>query len=161
TGISGLYPNPEEGAAKWLLTSPFIRTTEGIRKKVIAFICPEDPGDSIYEEIQNLKRLGYQPVLISKKEQPVQPAETYKTLNDMPFDVDAVWFKNDAVIHPAIVEQIINKQASILWVENADTINQTLEHLRATGITVIPNLHLYTAYTQLRKNNAINTPVKA
>lgn len=160
-GISGLYPEDVEDATKWLLTSPFIRTTEGVRKKVIAFICPEDPADSIYEEIQQLEQLGYQSILISEKEPLIQQTETYKTLHDVPFDVDAIWFKKDDAIHPTITEQIINQQVNILWVENANTTNPTLEHLKATGITVIPNLNLYTGYTQLRETNAVNAPVKA
>lgn len=159
-GTQSVYQLTRDDTIRWLLTSPFDRSEGAIRKKTFALIGPEDSGDDFYKQALQLEQLGYQIVPVRGKQTASQEG-TYPTLQDIPFDVDVVWVKDDRVITPEITEQLINKQINILWLEHAADSDPTLENTKAAGITVISNQNPYVAYTKLRENKPLDVDVKA
>ena len=102
----------DEDAIRWLLTSPFNRDEAGIRKKVIA------TSGQTNNAIEKLATSGYQII-------PFGENTSNQTLEDISVEVDAVWTA-DGTLPISTIEQIINKQGKILWVEhltNADNYN--------------------------------------
>lgn len=158
-GSQSIHQPSNEDTIKWLLTSPFDRNEEAIRQKTVALIGPENPEDDFYKQALKLEQLGYRIVPITGKQATSQEG-TYQTLKDIPFDVDAVWVKDDGAITSEITEQLINKQINILWIEHAADSDPTLENTKAAGITVIANQNPYVAYTTLRENKPLNVKVE-
>ncbi|AXI10703.1 aminotransferase class V-fold PLP-dependent enzyme [Oceanobacillus sp. 143] len=119
----------EEDAIKWLLSSPFNRDETGIRKKAIAI------SGQTNHAIRKLATSGYQII-------PFGENTSNQTLEDIPLEVDAVWTA-DGNLPNSTIEQIINKQGKILWVEHFTNADNTIEHAKAAGITVISNKDIY------------------
>ncbi|RDW20472.1 PLP-dependent aspartate aminotransferase family protein [Oceanobacillus chungangensis] len=126
----------DEDAIKWLLTSPFNRDEAGIRKKVIA------TSGQTNHAIKKLASSGYQIISFGEN-------TSYQTLEDIPVEVDAVWTA-DGTLPISSIEQIINKQGKILWVEHLAKADNTVEHAKAAGITVISNKDIYTEFIKAR-----------
>jgi len=125
TGESGLLEDTDDTAIEWLLSSPFDRA-EGVRQKVIATVGADD------EAINKLRALGFQ----------------ITSLKDTD-NVDALWVSGEKV--PAeTIEQLINKQAKILFADNAQ--DQAIENAKAAGITVITNKNPLDEALRLRAN---------
>lgn len=126
TGEEPVIQATEEDAISWLLTSPFDRSN-GIRQKVVATLGTTE------ESANKLKELGY----------------NVTSLEDSPEVVDAV-LVNQETIEPSTIEQLVNKQVKILWIESAQGNDQTIENAKATGITVITNKKPYDEVLRLR-----------
>lgn len=103
------YGNEEERAIEWLLSTLYEQTESGARRKSIATVHVED------EEVRKLKQLGYITVALDE-------AET----------VDAVWVKGEVPANT--IEQLVNKQAKILFIDNE---HAAAENAKAAGVTVI------------------------
>ena len=126
TGEEPVIQATEEDAISWLLTSPFDRSN-GIRQKVVATLGTTE------ESANKLKELAY----------------NVTSLEDSPEVVDAV-LVNQETIEPSTIEQLVNKQVKILWIESAQGNDQTIENAKATGITVITNKKPYDEVLRLR-----------
>ncbi|WP_106495936.1 PLP-dependent aspartate aminotransferase family protein [Lentibacillus sp. Marseille-P4043] len=156
TDHKALFSETNEDAVKWLLSSPFARDAGNIRKKVIAVIGNET--NNPYENATKLKQLGYQIVPISNQEQ-TNSQEKYTKLSDVPFDIDAVWLA-EGTLPSGTIEQFINKQGKILWVENPAVSDQTVENAKAAGIKVITKLNPYDEFVRLRANATVQETVE-
>ncbi|MBT2215221.1 aminotransferase class I/II-fold pyridoxal phosphate-dependent enzyme [Virgibacillus dakarensis] len=146
TNSKASFQTTNEDAVKWLLSSPFDRTGGNVRQKAIAVISKENDSGL---QTDKLKRLGYQIVTVNDEEQ----------LNDLPFTIDAVWLEEGSV--PAsFIEQFINKQGKILWIEKPNVTDQTLEHAEAAGIKVITGVKPYDEFARLRSKKPEQTTVQ-
>ncbi|GGB35389.1 hypothetical protein GCM10011409_11050 [Lentibacillus populi] len=146
TNSKASFQTTNEDAVKWLLSSPFDRTGGNVRQKAIAVISKENDSGL---QTDKLKRLGYQIVTVNDDEQ----------LNDLPFTIDAVWLEEGSV--PAsFIEQFINKQGKILWIEKPNVTDQTLEHAEAAGIKVITGVKPYDEFARLRSKKPEQTTVQ-
>ncbi|MEN1966823.1 O-acetylhomoserine aminocarboxypropyltransferase/cysteine synthase family protein [Lentibacillus sp. N15] len=124
-------------AVKWLLSSPFIRENGALRQKTIAVV-----GEGHNEQETNqLKQLGYQLIHVNDTNQ----------LQDTQAAIDTVWLKQGPVPNSTI-EQFINKEGKILWIEQLIGTEPTLEHAEAAGITVVTGVKLYEKFVRLRGN---------
>ncbi len=131
-----LLKEGEQEAIRWLLHSPFIRESGDIRRKVIALINP-NPDQN---KIKKLKAFGFE----------VHPV-TNEGLTDIPGQIDAVLIQ-ELPIPNTIIEQVINKQGKILWIEKLTHTESLLEHAAAAGITVITNRSFYDEMLQIRSD---------
>lgn len=132
----------EKDAREWLVRSPFDRSNGSVRQKAIVFSTTE----SNHELKQQLQSLGFLVAEIQEIEN--KEANIYTHLSDVPFQVDAVYVDNQR--GPAnLLEQVINKQISILWADENHT--KLLENARAAGITVITGSNPYNEAIRQRK----------
>jgi O-acetylhomoserine (thiol)-lyase len=115
TGQDTKSNTEEDTIINWLLHSPFERTEEGIRKKVIAL-----PGSNTSAE-EKLKLFGY----------------NVQNFTDASL-VDVVIQESDK-LPPSAIEDFVNKQVKVLWVETLNATPPILSHLEAIGIKVIAN----------------------
>lgn len=152
----------EDDAINWLLSSPFDRENGDIRKKIIAVVGLNDSSSSFYKRTKQLRQLGFKVVPIdsdsSKGE--ILNEQSYAQLADVPFSIDAA-LVNDNALPPETIEQFINKDGKILWVENPQAADQTLENAKAAGITVISNKNAYSEAARIRGNGGGSVLVKA
>lgn len=144
-----------EDTIKWLLSSPFKRDQGAVGKKVIAAFGLDDSSSKLYESAEQLQQLGFHIVPIGEE---TLDENSYKQLADVPFDIDAVWFGGK--ILPTTIEQLINKQVKIVWVEESAVSDETLENTKAAGITVVSGKNPYHEAIRVRGNNTVNIPVE-
>ncbi|MFD2629267.1 PLP-dependent aspartate aminotransferase family protein [Oceanobacillus kapialis] len=132
----------EKDAREWLVRSPFDRRSGSVRQKAIVLSTTE----SNHELKQQLETLGFLIAEIQEIEN--KEFNIYTHLSDVPFQVDAVYVDNQG--GPAnLLEQVINKQISILWTDENHT--NLLENARAAGITVITGSNPYDEAIRQRK----------
>jgi O-acetylhomoserine (thiol)-lyase len=127
-GKPALFEVTEEDAAQWLFSSPFDRSSGAPRQKVIAAV-----GTNDQKETAKLQSFGFKVVSIGESE---NNSESYAQLEEVPHEVDAVWV-NGSDIPAGAIEQFINKQGKVLLVEQPNGNEETIDHARAAGITVI------------------------
>ncbi|WP_099159311.1 PLP-dependent aspartate aminotransferase family protein [Virgibacillus ndiopensis] len=155
TGYEETFKPTAEDAINWLLTSPFEREGGNVRQKVIAV----SGSGAIFEDAKQLQQLGFKIVPISETEQSTFQETTYNKLADVPFDIDAVWLDQGAL--PAnTIEEFINKQGKILWIEQPEDSDKTLENAEAVGITVVTGTKPYEEFARLRGNVIERTTVE-
>ncbi|MBY7144855.1 aminotransferase class I/II-fold pyridoxal phosphate-dependent enzyme [Virgibacillus sp. NKC19-3] len=142
-----LFETTEDDAITWLLSSPFDRKDGAIRKKVIAAVTSAD--NTLDKDEKQLAALGFSIIPINEEAK----------LEDIADEVDAVWVNNQQ-LPQSTIEQLINKQGKILWVEEPDKHDQTVENARAAGITVITGKNPYEEALRLRDNHRIADPWK-
>ncbi|RLL42950.1 aminotransferase class I/II-fold pyridoxal phosphate-dependent enzyme [Oceanobacillus piezotolerans] len=138
TGEEPTIQETEEDAVRWLLSSPFDRT-EGIRKKVIATYGEKN------ETAKRLAALGYEVISFGE-----EGNTDYQSLSEISSDVDAVWVNGN--VPGSDILQSIDKQVKIIWLENTDDAENTVENAKAAGITVITNNNPYEEAVRLREN---------
>ncbi|WP_174615005.1 PLP-dependent aspartate aminotransferase family protein [Virgibacillus ihumii] len=136
-GVEKTIETTDADAINWLLSTPFNREN-GLRKKTIAVY-----GETSFN---NLDKLGFQIVTVGNH-------GNYNSLQEIPFDVDAVATNNQA-LPPETIEQFINKEGKILWTDNPSESDQTLENAKAAGITVISGKDAYQEATRLRSGQS-------
>ncbi|OZU87088.1 O-acetylhomoserine sulfhydrylase [Virgibacillus indicus] len=141
TGETGVYEATEEDAISWLLSSPFDRNNGGVRKKVIAVA-----GES--KTAEQLKELGFTVTVVSDASQ----------LAEISSEVDAVVVNKE--LQASLIEQFINKQGKILWVEDPSGNDQLLDNAKAAGITVITDSKPYEEAVRIRENQSPKEPVE-
>lgn len=147
-----------EDAIKWLLSSPFKRDAGTVSKKVIAVFDLNDPSSQFYKSAEQLEQLGFHIVPINESGQESVGENSYKQLAEVPFDIDAVWLNGKVL--PTTIEQFINKQGKILWVEEPSVPDQALENAKAAGIPVISNKNPYHEAIRIRGNSNAHIPVE-
>lgn len=136
TGDASTFQTTDEDAISWLLSSPFDRKDGAVRKKVIAVV-----GKENNQRRQQLEELGFQII-------PVNESNTLTTISG---EIDAVWI-TDGILPAITIEQFINKNGKILWLENVFGSDQSLDHAKAVGITVILHKKLCDEAIRLRGN---------
>lgn len=136
TGVAQQVKSTETDVIEWLLHSPFDRS-EGLRQKTIA-----TSGVSAKTK-QKLASFGFQIVSIGEDAK-------YKQLTDFEGELDALLIKNETL--PAeTIEQLINKQSKILWIETNST-EATVEHAEAAGIRVIKDKDIIEELDRIRSS---------
>ncbi|GAB3792860.1 aminotransferase class I/II-fold pyridoxal phosphate-dependent enzyme [Virgibacillus kimchii] len=124
TGEEAVFEVSEEAASNWLFSSPFDRSEGAPRQKVIAVAEADKAG----ETATKLEAFGFKLVSIGESEEVSGIEEVDQ--------VDAVWV-NGAKLPAGTIEQFINKQGKVLLVEQPEGHEETIDHARAAGITVI------------------------
>lgn len=134
TGVAQQVKTIETDIIEWLLHSPFDRS-QGLRQKTIA-----TSGVST-KTIQKLTSFGFQVVSIGED-------AAYKQLTDFEGELDALLI-NDKTLPAETIEQLVNKQSKILWIEtnHNDTI---VENVEAAGIRVIKNKDIIEELDRIR-----------
>ncbi|MFC4558161.1 aminotransferase class V-fold PLP-dependent enzyme [Virgibacillus kekensis] len=151
TGEDETFQTTEEDAINWLLSSPFAREDGGIRKKTVAVYGLDKPVGDFADKIKKLGQFGYDIVPVGQSGEEIVGKQPVEQLNDIPSPVDAVLASNTPL--PAeLIEQFINKSGKILWVENPDGSDQTLQHAEAAGITTISGKNAYDEAVRIRSN---------
>lgn len=131
-----------EAAQKWLLHSPFDRS-KGIRKKVVAVLGYQSAPASFQNDINKLKSFGYE-VLLGDK--------TIADLNVVSIDVV---LSHSQALPKTIIEQLINKQGKLLWIENETKVDPVLQYAENAGITVITGKRICEEIIKQRGNHSI------
>jgi O-acetylhomoserine (thiol)-lyase len=139
TGSGKTIKATEADAVKWLLHSPFDRSS-GTRKKVIAAVRPD-------QSAKQLEDLGFHVVPVGDTTDVLQ-GKTYSQLSDIPHEVDAFWVKEH--IPATALEALVEKQVKILWLEKTHADEQTQKLAKAAGITIITNKHPHKEAEKLR-----------
>ncbi|WP_100011225.1 PLP-dependent aspartate aminotransferase family protein [Lentibacillus sediminis] len=160
TGEKITIQQTEDDVINWLLSSPFDRENGDIRKKAIAVVGLNDSSSSFYKRTKQLQQLGFNVVPIDSSKGDILNEQSYAQLADVPFSIDAV-LVNDNALPPETIEQFINKDGKILWVENPQAADQTLENAKAAGITVISNKNPYSEAVRIRSNGTESVLVEA
>ncbi|MFD1363486.1 PLP-dependent aspartate aminotransferase family protein [Lentibacillus salinarum] len=146
TGAAPIIQLSEEDAIQWLLASPFDRSNGGIRQKALA-VLGHNAGDTAFDKhIRQLAQLGFQIAPIGGEDK-----TAFDQLSDVPFQIDAV-LTNQPTLPPETVEQAINQEAAILWVEQPTSNDQTLEKAQTAGLTVISGKKAYEEAVRIRQN---------
>lgn len=144
TGEALQLKTTEADATEWLLHSPFDRS-EGLRQKTIA-----TSGIDANTK-QKLESYGFQVVSVGENEE-------YQQLTDIEGELDALLI-GDTEPPAETVEQLINKQSKILWLEN-NSANTSTEHAEAAGIYVIKGARILDALDRVRGNKEVKAAVE-
>jgi O-acetylhomoserine (thiol)-lyase len=120
----------EESIIKWVLSSPFDRSTGAARKKVIATL--EDGTPEFKQTIERLKQFGYEIQELAESTAP-----------------DLVLVKQGS-LPPVAIEEFVNKQVNVLWVEQPTANDPVLQNLRAAGISTVSNKNIIDELLALR-----------
>ncbi len=131
----------EDDAVKWLVSSPFDRSNGGIRKKVITVAGAEKQETK--EKVAKLQSLGFEVSSLSTNEG----------------KIDAVWIPGKENTKTSI-EELINKQVAILFVEQPSLHENLVENAAAAGITVIAETDPYNEAIRTRSGGSLNIPVE-
>ncbi|HEX6594028.1 MAG TPA: aminotransferase class I/II-fold pyridoxal phosphate-dependent enzyme [Bacillota bacterium] len=150
TNDQPIIQQTDQDAVQWLLHSPFSREDGNIRKKVIAVIGLKEENDPLSEQIKGLQALGYQVAPISDTKEQLVGEQTYTTVADLP-EVDAILVHDEKLSKP-FIDQVANANGNIVWIEKSQTDHETLEHAKATGLTVVTDRSLYKEAKQARRN---------
>ena len=141
TGEAPQITPTAEDAVNWLLHSPFDRS-EGLRKKAIAVAGVEDATE------KKLRNYGFEVIAIKNAEQ----------LSDVSGSLDAL-VVNAEELPKEIIEQLINKESKILWLEtNAD--DATAEHAQAAGIQVVESKSIASELDRIRGSKAAKETIE-
>ena len=128
------------------MSSPFARENGNIRQKTIAAHGADET------KRKKLSALGYEVVTFG------DDAADYKELQDVPSPVDAVWVGGN--IPKTIIEAIIQKEVHLLFAEQAENNEETVEYLKAANIYVVTRKNPYDEALRLRGSQK-ETPVFA
>lgn len=157
TGEKPIIKATEEDVLKSLLQSPFDRQDGAIRQKVIAVVGLDDNSRSVFEQVETLKSLGFRVIAIGETDEALG-IETFNKLNDVPYKIDIVSIHNQ-LLPDSLIEQFINKQGNVLWIEHPDTADPIITHASAAGIEVIANRSLANEAIALRNQEAPAEPI--
>ncbi|MDY0404473.1 aminotransferase class I/II-fold pyridoxal phosphate-dependent enzyme [Virgibacillus sp. 179-BFC.A HS] len=157
TGSDLTVKTTEENAISWLLHSPFDRSEDGLRQKTIAVYGLDGASSNFYEHIKALKGLGFKLIPIASKAGALIQETAYDALTDVEGTIDAVLVNQDTL--PAdLIEQLINKDGKIIWLQSTHSDTATVENAKAAGITVIEGLEIYAEANRLRGGQSPAVP---
>lgn len=145
TGEATRLKTTDEDAVNWLLHSPFDRS-EGLRQKTIA-VAGTDAATK-----QKLTNFGFNVITIGE-------GGEFKQLSDTPGELDAVII-NSKSLPAETIEQLINKQSKILWLENDNDDAAVVENVQAAGVYVVKNKNVLEELNRLRGSNTEKESVK-
>lgn len=149
TGNSEQIVEANSDVIKKLLSSPFSRKDGVVRKKVIAFLGADNESNETQKQAETLIELGFHVVSIGN-ETCSFTENSYRQLSDIPHQVDIVSVQGN--LPHSIIEQLINHQESVLWVEQTNPGDVTLSHAESAGIPIITNHSLHDELIRLRSN---------
>jgi len=108
------------------------------KKIAIVGLSPKEARDS-NRVARYLIDNGYEIVPVNPGQEKILGKRCYKTLKDIPFQVDVVdLFLNSARV-PPIVDQAIEIGAKVIWMQLGVVHNEAAEKARKAGIQVIMN----------------------
>lgn len=145
TGRSSVPKSLEENAIQWLLSSPFKRENGGVSKKTIAVIGLDKENSSFSNDVQYLQSIGFQIIPYA-----IEDATSDQQLENLSSNIDAVLVHNEQ-LPTTIIEQFINNQGKVLWIEKPNSSDPLLEHVKAAGIPVITGRNIYDEVLRIRK----------
>ncbi|MGX4670836.1 O-acetylhomoserine aminocarboxypropyltransferase/cysteine synthase family protein [Cerasibacillus sp. JNUCC 74] len=150
TGNAETIGSDEDDAIEWLLHSPFAREDGNVRKKTIVVYGLGQANNSSKEKVKQLEKLGFDLVEVGKTFHS-ETLPQYEELSAIPTIVDAIWFIQPEL--PAtVLQQFINKDGKILWIEHPDANLTVLENVKAVGIPIITGKNPYELAVSLRGN---------
>lgn len=150
TGNAETIGSDEDDVIEWLLHSPFAREDGNVRKKTIVVYGLGQANNSSKEKVKQLQQLGFDLVEVGKTFHS-ETLPQYDELSAIPTIVDAIWFIQPEL--PAtVLQQFINKDGKILWIEHPDANLTVLENVKAAGIPIITGKNPYELAVSLRCN---------
>ncbi len=75
--------------------------------------------------------------------------KVYKTLADVPGDIDIVDIFRPSEAVPAIVEEAIQKKAKVIWMQEGIVHNEAAERAKNAGLKVVMNKCIYKEHAAL------------
>ena len=122
-------PSPEE------ITGILERT----KKIAIVGISPKESRDS-NRVARYLMEQGYDIVPVNPGQREILGKTCFKTLKDIPYPVDmANLFLNPTRV-PPVVDQAIEKEVPVIWMQESVVHNEAAKRARETDIQVVMNL---------------------
>ncbi|WP_036688890.1 O-acetylhomoserine aminocarboxypropyltransferase/cysteine synthase family protein [Paucisalibacillus globulus] len=140
TNKSVLTTDSKESFINWFLHSSFDRSSGSPCQKVIATL-GENHTQEFKQTIERLKQFGYEVKEFAKATEP-----------------DLV-LAHQEVLPPFVIEEFINKQIRVLWVEKPNPNDPALQNLKATGITTIADKNIIEELLALRGINKQPVPI--
>ncbi|MDY6970992.1 MAG: CoA-binding protein, partial [Thermodesulfobacteriota bacterium] len=123
--------NPPSAEIKDILASS--------RKIAVVGLSPKGERDS-NRVARYLMENGYEIIPVNPGQKEILGKRCYRTLNEIPFEVDVVdLFLNQARV-PPVVDQAIEIGAKVIWMQLGVIHNEAAEKARKAGIQVIMNL---------------------
>lgn len=150
TGNAETIGSDEDDAIEWLLHSPFAREDGNVRKKTIVVYGLGQANNSSKEKVKQLQQLGFDLVEVGKTFHS-ETLPQYDELSAIPTIVDAIWFIQPE-LPVTVLQQFINKDGKILWIEHPDANLTVLENVKAAGIPIITGKNPYELAVSLRCN---------
>jgi O-acetylhomoserine (thiol)-lyase len=150
TGNAETIGSDEDDAIEWLLHSPFAREDGNVRKKTIVVYGLGQANNNSKEKVKQLQQLGFDLVAVGKNFHS-ETLPQYDELSTIPTIVDAIWFIQSE-LPTTVLEQFINKEGKILWIEHPDVNLTVLENVKAAGIPIITGKNPYELAVSLRSN---------
>ena len=127
--ISDRNPSPEE------ITGILERT----KKIAIVGISPKESRDS-NRVARYLMEQGYDIAPVNPGQREILGKTCFKTLKDIPYPVDmANLFLNPTRV-PPVVDQAIEKEVPVIWMQESVVHNEAAKRARETDIQVVMNL---------------------
>lgn len=133
----------EENVTNWLLHSPFDRT-EGLRQKTVAVYGVNETTK------KKLQSYGFNVVAVGDGAD--------KQLADIEDTLDA-FVAETTELPKETIEQLINKQSKVLWIENYLN-DETVNNAKAAGIQVIKNKSIVEELDRVRGSQHVKETVR-
>lgn len=141
TGEAPQFTPTADDAANWLLHSPFDRSN-GLRKKTIAVTGVDEATE------KKLRNYGFEVVAV---EEPKQLNGTSETLDALVVNAEE--------LPKETIEQLINKESKILWIEN-NIDDAAAEYAQAAGIHVIESKSITDELDRIRGSKAAKEAIE-
>ena len=121
------------------------------RTKTIAVVGlspkPERPSHGVSAYMQEQ---GYQIIPVNPGHAEILGEKAYKSLLDVPGQVDIVDIFREPSAVPEIVDQAIAKKAKAVWMQEGIVHNEAAAKARAAGLIVVMNKCIYKEHAKLR-----------
>lgn len=128
---------PEQSAVK--LNSPEA-IERGLAAKTVAIVGLSGDRDSYsYQVGHYLQSQGYRVIPVNPKEQTILDETSYPSLRDVPDKVDTVDIFRRPEAIPGIVEEAIEKGASVIWMQLGIVSREAAQKAQDAGLTVVMN----------------------
>lgn len=125
----------------WLLKSPFERSNEKIRKKVIAVYDDEHAPSYFYEDVKNLATLGYKILFIKR---------SIAHANVSYIDGLLAYQSN---MPESFIEELIEQRIKFVWIENAAKKSSFVKRIKKSNVSVFINKRLFKEIDDIRRND--------
>ncbi len=107
---------------------------------------PERPSYGVSSYMQEQ---GYTVIPVNPGHPEILGKKSYKSLLDVPGDIDIVNIFREPSAVPEIVDQAIAKKAKVIWMQEGIVHNAAAEKARAAGLKVVMNKCIYKEHARL------------
>ena len=122
----------------------------GCRKIAVVGLSPKESRDS-NRVARYLMEQGYEVVPVNPGQKEILGKTCYKSLRDIPFQVDmADLFLNPTRV-PQVVDQAIEIKVNTVWMQLGVIHNEAAEKIRNAGIRVVVNRCIMTEHRKMRQ----------